>query len=82
MVNTLPGHARLSDPRSRVIGVLNMTDESRCGCQTTGGTHTLDSPSRSDHVQEIADLPELLIKQIKHYFERWQDTRSRQVGES
>lgn len=57
---------------SRVIGVLIMEDE--------GGMDEkiIAVPSSSvskeyEHVKEISDLPELLVKQIKHFFERYKD---------
>ena len=56
--------------RSRVIGVLNMTDESGVDAKLLAVPHT-KLTKLYDHVQEIADLPELLIKQIKHYFENY-----------
>jgi len=58
--------------RSRPIGILSMTDES-------GNDHKLVAVPHSkltrqyDHVQDIHDLPELLRKQIEHYFENYKD---------
>ncbi|WP_226643025.1 inorganic diphosphatase [Microbulbifer variabilis] len=56
--------------RSRVIGVLKMTDESGVDAKLLAVPHT-KLTKLYDHVQEIGDLPELLIKQIEHYFENY-----------
>jgi inorganic pyrophosphatase len=56
--------------RSRVVGVLNMTDESGVDAKLLAVPHT-KLTKLYDHVQEIGDLPELLIKQIEHYFENY-----------
>ncbi|MEW5250144.1 inorganic diphosphatase [Microbulbifer discodermiae] len=56
--------------RSRVVGVLNMTDESGVDAKLLAVPHT-KLTKLYDHVQEIDDLPELLIKQIEHYFENY-----------
>ncbi|MFS1523064.1 inorganic diphosphatase [Microbulbifer sp. 2304DJ12-6] len=56
--------------RSRVIGVLNMTDESGVDAKLLAVPHS-KLTKLYDHVQEIGDLPELLIKQIEHYFENY-----------
>lgn len=56
--------------RSRVVGVLNMTDESGVDAKLLAVPHT-KLTKLYDHVQEISDLPELLIKQIGHYFENY-----------
>ncbi|TLM76708.1 inorganic diphosphatase [Microbulbifer harenosus] len=56
--------------RSRVVGVLNMTDESGVDAKLLAVPHT-KLTKLYDHVQEISDLPELLIKQIEHYFENY-----------
>ncbi|AMX01894.1 inorganic diphosphatase [Microbulbifer thermotolerans] len=56
--------------RSRVIGVLKMTDESGVDAKLLAVPHT-KLTKLYDHVQEISDLPELLIKQIEHYFENY-----------
>lgn len=57
---------------SRVIGVLMMEDE--------GGTDEkiIAVPAASvskeyGNIKEIQDLPELLLNQIKHFFERYKD---------
>lgn len=56
--------------RSRAIGVLNMSDESGKDAKLLAVPHT-KLTKLYDHVNEIADLPELLIKQIEHYFENY-----------
>jgi inorganic pyrophosphatase len=56
--------------RSRVIGVLNMTDESGVDAKLLAVPHS-KLTKLYDHVQEISDLPELLIQQIGHYFENY-----------
>lgn len=56
--------------RSRVIGVLKMTDESGVDAKLLAVPHT-KLTKLYDHVQEIGDLPELLLKQIEHYFENY-----------
>ncbi|WKD48845.1 inorganic diphosphatase [Microbulbifer spongiae] len=56
--------------RSRVIGVLNMTDESGVDAKLLAVPHS-KLTKLYDHVEEISDLPELLIKQIEHYFENY-----------
>lgn len=56
--------------RSRAIGVLKMTDESGVDAKLLAVPHT-KLTKLYDHVQEIDDLPELLINQIKHYFENY-----------
>ncbi|MAD57292.1 MAG: inorganic pyrophosphatase, partial [Porticoccus sp.] len=52
------------------IGVLNMSDESGVDAKLLAVPHTKLS-KLYDHVNEISDLPELLIKQIQHYFENY-----------
>ncbi len=56
--------------RSRPIGVLNMTDESGPDAKLLAVPHS-KLTKLYDDVNEIADLPELLIKQIEHYFEHY-----------
>lgn len=56
--------------RSRVVGVLNMTDESGVDAKLLAVPHTKLTKIYDD-VQEIGDLPELLLKQIVHYFENY-----------
>ncbi|MCH9690855.1 MAG: inorganic diphosphatase [Gammaproteobacteria bacterium] len=56
--------------RSRVVGVLNMTDESGVDAKLLAVPHS-KLTKLYDQVQQISDLPELLIKQIEHYFENY-----------
>ena len=56
--------------RSRVVGVLKMSDESGIDAKLLAVPHS-KLTKIYDHVQEIADLPELLLKQIVHYFENY-----------
>ena len=53
--------------RSRAVGVLQMTDESGIDAKLIAVPHS-KLTTLYDHVQEIADLPALLIQQIEHYF--------------
>lgn len=56
--------------RSRVVGVLNMTDESGPDAKLLAVPHS-KLTKMYDDVNEIADLPPLLIKQIEHYFQNY-----------
>ena len=56
--------------RSRVVGVLNMSDESGIDAKLLAVPHS-KLTKLYEHVQEIADLDELLVKQIVHYFENY-----------
>ena len=56
--------------RSRPVGVLKMSDESGVDAKLLAVPHT-KLTKLYDHVSEISDLPELLIKQIQHYFENY-----------
>ena len=56
--------------RSRVVGVLNMSDESGIDAKLLAVPHS-KLTKLYDHVQEASDLPELLIAQIAHYFENY-----------
>jgi inorganic pyrophosphatase len=56
--------------RSRVVGVLNMSDESGVDAKLLAVPHS-KLTKIYDHVQEATDLPELLIAQIGHYFENY-----------
>lgn len=56
--------------RSRVIGVLNMSDESGEDAKLLAVPHS-KLTKLYDHVNEISDLDELLVKQIVHYFENY-----------
>ena len=56
--------------RSRVVGVLNMSDESGVDAKLLAVPHS-KLTKLYDHVEEYGDLPDLLIKQIVHYFENY-----------
>ena len=56
--------------RSRVVGVLNMSDESGQDAKLVAVPHT-KLTKMYDHVNALDDLPELLLKQIVHYFENY-----------
>ncbi|MBT3620012.1 MAG: inorganic pyrophosphatase [Porticoccaceae bacterium] len=56
--------------RSRVVGVLNMSDESGIDAKLLAVPHS-KLTKIYDHVKEASDLPELLIQQIVHYFENY-----------
>ncbi len=56
--------------RCRPIGILNMTDESGIDAKLVAVPHEKLSKEYGD-VQEISDLPELLVNQIKLFFETY-----------
>ncbi|TFH67423.1 inorganic diphosphatase [Gammaproteobacteria bacterium LSUCC0057] len=56
--------------RARPVGVLVMEDESGMDHKLLAVPHTKLTKAY-DHVNEVADLPELLIRQIGHYFENY-----------
>jgi inorganic pyrophosphatase len=56
--------------RCRPIGVLNMTDESGIDVKLLAVPHEKLSKEYG-HVQEISDLPPLLVNQIKLFFETY-----------
>lgn len=56
--------------RCRPIGILNMTDEAGEDAKLVAVPHDKLSKEYRD-VQEISDLPELLVNQIKHFFENY-----------
>ena len=56
--------------RSRVVGVLIKCDESGIDAKLLAVPHS-KLTKLYEHVQEIADLDELLVKQIVHYFENY-----------
>ncbi|KJS08233.1 MAG: inorganic pyrophosphatase [Gammaproteobacteria bacterium BRH_c0] len=58
--------------RSRPIGILNMTDESGSDAKLIAVPHKKLS-SQYNHIQDIGDVPELLLRQIAHYFENYKD---------
>ncbi len=56
--------------RCRPIGILNMTDEAGEDAKLVAVPHEkLSKEYRNVH--EISDLPELLVNQIKHFFENY-----------
>lgn len=58
--------------RSRPIGILNMSDEAGQDAKLLAVPHDKLSALYTD-VKEASDLPELLIKQIEHFFENYKD---------
>jgi inorganic pyrophosphatase len=56
--------------RSRVVGVLKMSDESGIDAKLLAVPHS-KLTRIYDHVEEIGDLDQLLIQQIAHYFENY-----------
>ncbi|CAM3538208.1 inorganic diphosphatase [Parendozoicomonas haliclonae] len=58
--------------RCRPVGVLNMSDESGQDEKVIAVPHDKLTKIYKD-VKEYTDLPELLIKQIEHFFENYKD---------
>ena len=58
--------------RCRPVGVLNMTDESGQDAKLIAVPHPKLSTVYND-IQDINDVPELLRKQIAHFFENYKD---------
>jgi inorganic pyrophosphatase len=58
--------------RARPVGVLNMSDESGQDSKVLAVPHDKLS-ALYKNVKEYTDLPELLIKQIEHFFENYKD---------
>lgn len=58
--------------RSRVVGILNMSDEAGQDAKLIAVPHT-KLTKIYDHVENYTDLPELLIKQVEHFFENYKD---------
>lgn len=58
--------------RARPIGILNMSDEAGKDAKLLAVPHDKLSVLYKE-VKEPADLPELLIKQIEHFFENYKD---------
>jgi inorganic pyrophosphatase len=56
--------------RSRVIGVLNMSDESGVDAKLLAVPHS-KLTALYNHVHQVTDLPELFVNQIVHYFENY-----------
>jgi inorganic pyrophosphatase len=58
--------------RVRPVGILNMSDEAGKDAKILAVPHD-KLTALYKHVKEISDLPELLIKQIEHFFENYKD---------
>jgi inorganic pyrophosphatase len=58
--------------RARPVGMLHMSDEAGQDAKLLAVPHTKLSAIYKD-VNEVTDLPELLIKQIQHFFENYKD---------
>lgn len=58
--------------RCRPVGVLHMEDEAGGDAKVLAVPHKKLS-TLYDNVQEPGDLPELLIKQIEHFFKHYKD---------
>ena len=58
--------------RCRPVGILNMSDEAGQDAKLLAVPHDKLTTLYKD-VQEASDLPELLIKQIEHFFENYKD---------
>lgn len=58
--------------RSRPVGILRMTDEAGQDAKLIAVPHPRLT-RMYDHVQEVADLPDLLKRQTEHYFENYKD---------
>ncbi len=56
--------------RCRPVGVLNMTDEAGEDAKLVAVPHDKLSKAYKD-VQDVNDLPELLLARIKHFFENY-----------
>lgn len=58
--------------RARPIGVLHMTDEAGGDAKLVAVPHEKLTPLYND-IKECSDLPQLLLDQIKHFFEHYKD---------
>lgn len=58
--------------RCRPVGVLNMTDEAGEDAKLIAVPHS-KLTKMYDHIQDVSDLPELLLAQIKHFFEHYKE---------
>jgi inorganic pyrophosphatase len=58
--------------RARPVGVLNMSDEAGKDAKILAVPHDKLTVLYK-HVKNYSDLPELLIKQIEHFFENYKD---------
>ncbi len=56
--------------RCRAVGILNMTDEAGEDAKLVAVPHEKLTQLYND-VQDINDLPEMLLNQIKHFFENY-----------
>jgi inorganic pyrophosphatase len=57
---------------SRIIGVLDMEDESGEDFKLIAVPDSKISPS-FNHIEDVLDLPKELLDQIKHFFEHYKD---------
>jgi inorganic pyrophosphatase len=58
--------------RARPVGMLHMSDEAGKDAKLLAVPHSKLSAIYKD-VKELSDLPELLLKQIQHFFENYKD---------
>ncbi len=58
--------------RARPIGILNMSDEAGQDAKLIAVPHE-KLTVLYNNVKEVSDLPELLVKQIEHFFENYKD---------
>ena len=58
--------------RARPVGVLNMSDEAGQDAKVIAVPHD-KLTALYKNVKEYTDLPELLLKQIQHFFENYKD---------
>lgn len=58
--------------RARPVGILNMSDEAGKDAKLIAVPHD-KLTALYKNVKEYSDLPELLIKQIEHFFENYKD---------
>ncbi len=58
--------------RCRAVGVLNMSDEAGQDAKLLAVPHS-KLTTIYDDIKDIGDVPELLIKQIEHFFENYKD---------
>ncbi len=58
--------------RCRPVGILNMTDEAGKDAKLVAVPHT-KLTKIYDNVKDVNDLPELLLAQIKHFFEHYKE---------
>ena len=72
MVISRFGFAPGSVVRCRPVGVLNMTDESGEDAKVLAVPVEKIS-QMNKHIQTLADVPELLLKRISHFFEHYKD---------